>query len=158
MIENYLKLPLAWYDTTDKQQYKRVGSVGDYITVELINPKNMILPFQIRRKTRSNEVTTFELYTRDGVLDTNLTTITGSNLYIKTLTGSGYDYIIYENFVELTTNLDCGQYYIKISDGVETWYSDLITVYDEEYDFGGDVSIGQGGIEINANDIIGWTT
>ena len=160
MIEDYLKLPLAWYDSVTKQQYKRTGSVNDHITAELINPKNIIIPFQIRRRTRPNEITTFELYTKDGVLDTDLTSIAPSgNLYIKTLTGSVYDYICYENFSELTSNIDCGQYYIKISDSVDTWYSDLITVYDEEFDFGGEILIGTGfGIEINANDVIGWTT
>lgn len=159
MIENYLKLPLAWYDSTSKQQYKRTGSVNDYITIQLINPKNIIIPFQIKRKTRPNEITTFYLYTREGVAHTDLTTIlpTG-NLYIKTLTNSGYDYICYENFSELTSDLTCGQYYIKLSDGVETWYSDLLTVTEETFDFGGDLSIGSGGFEIKPSDIIGWTT
>jgi len=160
MIENYNKLPLPFYDTVEKQVYKRVGSFGDSITAQLVNPKNIILPFQIKRQNRYNEVSTFELYDKDGVLLLDLTTVSPSgNLYIKTLTGSGFDYICYENFSELTSDLDCGQCYIKLSDGVQTWYSELITVYDWTYDFSGDVELGEGtAIEINPSDIIGWTT
>ena len=157
MIEDYLKLPLPFYDSVEKQVYKRTGSLSDLDTVKLVTPKNFIVPFQIKRKTRANEVTTFELYHTDGTLYIDLTSIVPtSNLYIKTLTGSGNDYICYENFTELTSDIVCNQYYIKISDSVETWYSDILTVYDFEFDFGGEIGIGTGGIEINPSEVIGW--
>ena len=131
MIEPYAKI-LPFYDSTSKQRHRREYRMNDRFTFEWIAPHNILLPFQILRNNRINAVSEFALYDVDDVLQYNLLTVAVSGqLRLKTVykNGTPYNVIMYLAQKDLTIDITCGQYYYKVSDGVQTWYSEVFTVH-----------------------------
>jgi hypothetical protein len=96
-------------------------------------------------------VTEFALYGVDDVLEYNLLTVTTSGqLRLKTVYKEGvpFNVIMYFAQKDLTIDISCGQYYYKVSDGIQTWYSEIFTV--KAFDGVKDVKE-----VITGNDIIG---
>jgi len=138
MIDAYAKI-LPFYDDVDKQYHRREYRLGDKTTVKWIAPRDLLLPFQILRTNRVATLTEFSLYDANDVLQYNLLTFTPSGSWsIKTVfrSGTAFDVITYFASKRFAVDVDCGQYYYKVSDGVQTWYSELITVeaFDGECD------------------------
>lgn len=131
MIEPYFKI-LPFYDTVEKQRYRRDFIDGDRFTVDdWIAPHNLLLPFQILRNNRVNAITEFALYSFDDTHEYNLLSlIVTGQLRIKTVykAGIAYNAIVYYAQKELSIDISCGQYYYRVSDGIETWYSEIFTV------------------------------
>lgn len=132
MIEPYAKI-LPFYDATTKQRHRREYRMNDHYSVDdWIAPQNLLIPFQILRNNRINAITELALYDIDDVLQYNLLTITETGqTYIKTVYKDGvpFNVIVYLAQKDLTIDIDCGQYYYKVSDGVQTWYSEIFTVH-----------------------------
>lgn len=96
----------------------------------------MFVPFQICRATRANAVSWVRLYKADGtLLETITQQMRDAGLLIKRYQSYGYDTIIFPAIVPMQTFTQIGQYYIALSDGVETWYSDIFTVVDNISDY-----------------------
>ena len=96
----------------------------------------MFVPFQICRQTRVNAVSWVRLYKADGTLVETITQqMIDAGLLIKRYQAYGYDTIIFPAIVPMQTFTQIGQYYIALSDGVETWYSDIFTVVDNISDY-----------------------
>lgn len=131
MIEPYFKI-LPFYDSVSKQRHRREYRMDDRYSVDdWIAPQNLLLPFQILRNNRINAVTEFALYGVDDVLEYNLLTVAVSGqLRLKTVykDGTPFNVIMYLAQKDLTIDISCGQYYYKVSDGVQTWYSEIFTV------------------------------
>lgn len=131
MIEPYFKI-LPFYDATSKQRHRREYRMGDRYSVDdWIAPQNLLIPFQILRNNRINAITEFSLYGVDDTLEYNLLLVVPSGqLKIKTVYKQGvpFNSIIYFAQKDLTIDISCGQYYYKVSDGVQTWYSEIFTV------------------------------
>jgi hypothetical protein len=91
--------------------------------------KKRLIPFQICRASRPNPITTFEIVSvNDPLIFADLFAVitSGDEPYIYSIVGK--DWIIYKAN-ELTADLQPGRYYLKISDGVQTWYSmDIINI------------------------------
>lgn len=138
MIDAYAKI-LPFYDDVDKQYHRREYRLGDKTTVKWIAPRDLLLPFQILRTNRVATLTDFALYDANDVIQYNLLTFAPTGCWsIKTVFKSGapFDVITYFANKRFAVDVDCGQYYYKVSDGVQTWYSELITVeaFDGECD------------------------
>lgn len=72
-------------------------------------------------------ITLFEIYKPDGTL---VGDYTGQiNTTIKTF--DNYDVIVYQGLLPFTNSFQNGQYYAKMSDGTNTWYSEIFTVVND---------------------------
>lgn len=131
MIEPYFKI-LPFYDATSKQRHRREYRMNDRFSVDdWIAPQNLLIPFQILRNNRINAIIEFALYGVDDTLEYNLLLVVPSGqMTIKTVYKEGvpFNEIIYFAQKDLTIDISCGQYYYKVSDGVQTWYSEIFTV------------------------------
>lgn len=88
-----------------------------------------MFPFQIIRNTRSNNVTSVILYDKTGKQVANITTyMKETGLQIVRFQSLGYDVIIYPAILPMPLNQFDGIYYLRLSDGVQTWYSEMFTV------------------------------
>lgn len=110
---------LPFYTNINEQNHRRSYAYGDIYP--LYSPKTQIPPFQIIRTTGSSNGTA-RLYKRDG-------TNTG-----VTWTVTNYSYSNYGVLVSPThtiSGVDIGQYYVTVTAGNTTWYSDIITLVDD---------------------------
>lgn len=92
-----------------------------------------MLPFQIIREHREDApVTEFKVYTKHGVLVGDFTQgISEAGISIKPFISRGYDVIVFPGEFPVFTNFQNGQYYATLSDGTETWYSEVFTVVND---------------------------
>lgn len=118
---------MPFYTDLSRQNHRKDYAFGEVFP--LFTPDRKILPFQILREHRANAVTSVLLKTMSGTTVANITTqMTGTGLKVNQYTSYGYDVIVYPGQLLLTTATPEGPYYIEISDGVQTWYSEVFTV------------------------------
>ena len=75
-------------------------------------------------------IQSFEIYTKDGEL---VQTFNPDDIGIQIvgLTTSDSDVIVFPGQVPITPSMNNGQYYAVMSDGIETWYSEVFTVVND---------------------------
>ena len=116
-----IKNPFRWYDSIYKMNRyrKHCQEECDY---KLITPFDRLLPFQLPRDSSFDAITSWVIKDSDGntVLEPDIALLT-----IKKFTNK--DYIIY-NSEALSYPLECGYYTSEISDGTNTWYSEVFWV------------------------------
>lgn len=120
---------LPWY-TSIEQQNARKWWVYDRI-YPLFTPATFMPPFQIMREHRSwTTITQFRVYKKDGTLVGTFTQqLNEAGVYFKTF--GDYDVIVFPGRFPVFTAFDNGQYYATISDGTQTWYSEVFTVVND---------------------------
>lgn len=166
-IENGIKQPLRFYDTIEKQNFRRswANDAGLEDAQLVICPKNSIIPFQLRRKRSLNPVVLFDLYsfdvaTNDFIFDLNLFTLipapTTNHLSIVQL--SQVDQIIWNPKLSFTSDLPCGRHYVKLSDGVSYWYSEVFKTANFDDTKRRFISVKPNTIGIHETSAIAWTT
>lgn len=117
---------LPWYNSLEEQNSRKSYSYGDIYP--LYAEANKLLPFQIIRGTRANQVNKVILYDKTGKSIANITQqIIAAGLQIVRFEKLGYDVIVYPANFPLPINQLDGIYYMELSDGVETWYSEMFT-------------------------------
>ena len=84
-----------------------------------------------RATTNVAPITKFEIYTRDGALVGDYTALINEQITIKAFDNFGYDVIIYPAQLPLFQTFANGQYYAVITDGTNTWYSDVFTAVND---------------------------
>lgn len=127
MIQNNNLFPLPWYDSIEKQNHRKDYAFGSVFP--LITPDRLLLPFQILRSTRSNNITQVLIKKVNGTLLADITApMKETGLAIKRFSDDGYDIIIYPGIIPMAINTPEGQYYAELSDGVERWYSEVFTI------------------------------
>jgi hypothetical protein len=121
-------------DDISKQNYKKKWCDDDYFSFKLITPLDRLLPFQIIRPSRPNEIVSWYIYGVDNpcvqdllALEYGECTYRGG-LFIKTC--GEVDYIINNGKCAFSDTFGCGFYYSEISDGVQTWYSEVFYMAD----------------------------
>ena len=118
---------LPWYNNIDLQNHRKSYAYGNIYP--LFTPAGYLLPFQIIRKTRVDVITNVTLYDKDDKIVHVMTQdIKEAGLTIVKLPALGYDVIFYAGNMPMAFNMADGIYYASISDGVETWYSEMFTV------------------------------
>ena len=74
----------------------------------------------------------FKVYTKNGVLVGDFTqAIIEAGITIKPFDVFGYDVIVFPGMFPVFTQFQNGQYYATLSDGTETWYSEMFTVVND---------------------------
>ena len=114
--------PLAWHQGDIELQSNRASYAFGHI-VPLIANSQTLLPFQIITETDAVDINNYavRLYTPDGVLvRTVAMTLTKVSL-------TDYDVIIYNGGV-ISPTLPLGQYYLVLTSGQNSWYSDVVTI------------------------------
>lgn len=117
---------LPFYTEISEQDWRKSYAYGD--VYPLFSQAGFLLPFQIVRDHRANTITNVVLFRKDGTQVGEITnSILEAGLTIVPFALLGYDVILFPAIFPMFSMND-GQYYISISDGVETWYSEVFTV------------------------------
>ena len=124
MTNNNLSV-LPFYTNIQEQDWRKSYAYGD--VYPLFSQAGFLLPFQIIREHRNNAVSDVRLYRKDGTLVVNITSqIAEAGLTVVSFSTLGYDVILYPAIFPIMNMFD-GQYYLRLSDGIETWYSEVFT-------------------------------
>lgn len=115
---------LPWYTDIREQNHRRSYAYGS--VYPLYTMVNTLLPFQIIRPKRNNAISAVKLYTVDGVFVSDITG-TMNETGLQVVSFDNYDVIVYTALFPMTTNIGQGQYYAILTDGVDTWYSEVFT-------------------------------
>ncbi|NQU52434.1 MAG: hypothetical protein HQ522_07830 [Bacteroidetes bacterium] len=127
MIPNNNLSPLPFYTDLSKQNHRKDYAFGEIFC--LATPDRKILPFQIIRTHRTNAITSALLKNMSGVTILSIITeMNATGLVVNQYTADGYDVIVYPGILPMAITTPEGQYYLQLSDGVETWYSDVFTI------------------------------
>lgn len=131
MIQNDNLNILPFYSSIDEQNHRKAYAYGNVF--QLISEKTKLLPFQINRTHRNNAINVARLYSfENGSYINILSELNAAGLSIKSFSADGYDLIInYSALIFPTLVIEAGQYYVQLSDGVDTWYSDVFTVVND---------------------------
>ena len=127
MIQNNNLSVLPFYTDIEQQNHRKSYAFG--AIYPLFAPANFLLPFQIMRPTCGNAITRVRLYDRNGNLIEDLTqNMKDVGLQIVRFQALGYDVIVFPAILPMSTNMFDGIHYLTISDGVQTWYSEMFTI------------------------------
>lgn len=127
MTQNNNISVLPWYNTLGEQNHRKSYAYG--AIYPLIAPADILLPFQIMRPTRSNGITSVMLLDKTGATVANITQpMIEAGLQVVRFQTLGYDIILYPATLPMPINMLDGIYYMRLSDGVQTWYSEMFTV------------------------------
>lgn len=130
MTPNNNLFPLPWYKSVKYQDFRKSYAYGNVF--QLIAPDRSLLPFQIRRAHRTSAAFTLRVLYDDGTLYRNISADTAADLHV--VSGTDFDVIQYCNTGlanQFARPLTPGRYYAELSDGVETWYSEVFNVVDD---------------------------
>lgn len=127
MIQNNNISVLPWYTSIDQQNHRKSYAYGQIYP--LFTPANTMLPFQIMRATRANAVLSVRLYRKEGTLVADITQYAkDTGLQVAQFQSLGYDVIVYPGVLPMPLNTPDGIYYATLSDGEQTWYSEMFTI------------------------------
>lgn len=127
MIQNNNLSVLPWYTSIKEQNHRKSYAYGEIYP--LFSPADILLPFQIIRNTRTNGITSVVLYNKDGAKVADITQyMKDAGLQIVRFQSMGYDVIVYPGTLPLPIKQFDGIYYCTLSDGAQTWYSDMFTM------------------------------
>ncbi len=127
MIPNNNLSVLPWYTSIEQQNARKWWVYGR--VYPLFTPAMFMLPFQIMREHRSGNITSFIIYTKDGQQVGNYTANITPYITIKQV--GTIDVIVFPGNLPIFSAFANGQYYASISDGTQTWYSDIFTVVND---------------------------
>ena len=131
MIPNNNLSVLPWYDSIERQNARKWWVYNK--VYPLFTPAGFMLPFQVMREHRTNEIVSFRIYKRDNSLVGDFTQVmkeTGLKV-INPIGAQDIDVIVYSGLLLAFTKFANGQYYAVMSDGVQTWYSEMFTVVND---------------------------
>jgi len=113
-----IKNPFRWYDSIYKMNRYR-KHCQEECEYKLITPFDRLLPFQLPRDSSFDVITSWVIKDMDGntVFEPDLDLLTIIKFTNK-------DYVIY-NSEPIGFPLECGYYTSEISDGTNTWYSEI---------------------------------
>lgn len=131
MIPNNNMSVLPWYDSIERQNARKWWVYNK--VYPLFTPAGFMLPFQVMREHRTNEIVSFRIYKRDNSLVGDFTQVmkeTGLKV-VNPIGEREIDVIVYSGLLPAFTKFANGQYYAVMSDGVQTWYSEMFTIVND---------------------------
>lgn len=131
MIPNNNMSVLPWYDSIERQNARKWWVYNK--VYPLFTPAGFMLPFQVMREHRTNEIVSFRIYKRDNSLIGDFTQVmkeTGLKV-VNPIGAREIDVIVYSGLLPAFTKFANGQYYAVMSDGVQTWYSEMFTIVND---------------------------
>ncbi|MGL5979853.1 MAG: hypothetical protein ACRCZY_03060, partial [Phocaeicola sp.] len=125
MTQNNNLSVLPFYDDIKYQDYKKKYAYGHIY--DLITPIYRLPTFQLQTSNSFGDITEIALFTQDGKVKTDITE--DIKFYIRVLKFQGYNLIICDKVFAGKINT-LGRYYLTITDGKSTYYSDIFTIVD----------------------------
>lgn len=117
---------LPFYTSIDEQHHRKPYAYGAVYPLYAHNTS--LPPFQVVRTTRNANTLSVIVYDKNGTLVADITQLMiAAGLQIVRREQLGYDVIVFPASLHNLTGIGIGQYYVTLSDGVETWYSDIVT-------------------------------
>lgn len=132
MTQNNNFSVLPFYTQLSEQNHRKSYAYG--MVYPLFTPKNTLLPFQILRPHRANSITGASMYNVKGetVYEISVSDLEIGGLTIVSQEAYGFDAIVFPQSAPMTNAIKTeGQYYITLTDGITTWYSEVFTVVDD---------------------------
>ena len=130
MIPNNNLSVLPWYTSIEQQNARKWWVYGRIYP--LFTQAMFLLPFQIIREHRAGTtIASFKIFKADGEEVADYTTQINNQIAIKSFASLGYDVIVYTGNLPFVPAFFNGQYYAVMSDGTETWYSEIFTVVND---------------------------
>lgn len=130
MIPNNNLSVLPFYASIEQQNARKWWIYGRIYP--LYTQAGFVLPFQIIRPQRSGTtISWFRLFTKDGSFVGEYTTTAQNQITIKKFDSLGYDVIVFTGNLPVVTQLQNGQYFVAVSDGIGVWYSEIFTVVND---------------------------
>ena len=128
---NYgISQPVRFYESLAHQNKNKSGNTNVF---RLVSPTKRLPPFQIRRDSSANQISSILLVNVDTAASTDVLAdinVADFKLYAFTT----YDQIVNFGQMDLASTLDVGTYYMIVTDGTKTWYSEEITFRNFEPD------------------------
>lgn len=119
--------PLRLYEKRAHQnRFRKDGGVKAF---RLLMPVTHLLPFQIKRPAGLFGIQSINLVSLDGQTTIDLFSELEPGELVKYAFAS-YDYLIHFGSLAHGANVPEGEYDLEISDGVNVWYSEVLTVRD----------------------------
>lgn len=119
--------PLPFYPSIEEQNHRLSYAYGNIYP--LYGQTSLLVPFQLQRAHISNAITRVDIFSRDGVFVRDIRSdALNAGLSIISYESYGIDVIKFPAMYPMAIQLEEAQYYIVLSDGVNTWYSDIITL------------------------------
>lgn len=120
---------LPFYKNIEEQDWRKSYAYGD--VYPLFSQAGFLLPFQIIVPHREFHVLNVSLWRKDGTRVGNITALMEeAGLTLIPFAELGYDIILYPAIFHIM-DLEDGQYYLRLNNGVSTWYSEVFTVVQE---------------------------
>lgn len=132
MLENRLfTIFPIYHSVTEQNRYKEgyAGAINDMSTELLVCSSFRLLPFQYRKPSTANTLTHLWLVNPFTEVYTNILPLIPAG-QIDYETVEGYTYITYFGTADLTSELECGIYYLVTADADENRYSEVFKVED----------------------------
>ena len=133
MITNNNFSVLPWYSSLREQNHYKKYAYSQIYPLRV--PANRLVPFQLLLESVTNlDISTYRIYVHDldgtTVGANRIESFIKSGLSLYTTDNSTWSVIMFSASSDLEFTLPFGQYYLTISDGINTWYSDVFTVTD----------------------------
>ena len=133
MITNNNFSVLPWYSSLREQNHYKKYAYSQIYPLKV--PANRLVPFQLLLESVANlDISTYRIYVHDldgtTVGANRIESFIKSGLSLYTTDKSTWSVIMFSASSDLEFTLPFGQYYLTISDGINTWYSDVFTVTD----------------------------
>lgn len=128
MTQNNNFSVLPWYDSIELQNHRRSYAYGNIYP--LFAQTNVLLPFQIIRDHISNNLFTVKLYDKSGKFIKDISTeMRGAGLSVQQIDDK--DVILFPGLLKMNTGMKEGIYYMSLTDGVNTWWSEMFTLVND---------------------------
>lgn len=122
--------PLAFHDQISEQNHRASYAFGQIYP--LYASTSFLLPFQLIRAHRNDTITSADIFTKDGIFVRSMRSqMLNAGLEIASYPDYGVDIIKFPANFMMSTGLEEGMYYLSISDGVQTWYSEIMTLVND---------------------------
>lgn len=126
MTQNNNFSVLPWYKKVDLQNHRKSYAYGNIYP--LFCETNVLLPFQIIRKTSVADISEVILYRKDGSIFKDVTqAMKDAGLEIVKFEDLGVDVILFPARFPMNIGMLDGIYYLSLSDDVQIWYSEMFT-------------------------------
>jgi len=131
MLQYGIKQPLRFYQKLEHQNRYRKGAAAKVF--KLLAPTNRLLPFQLKRAATLLPIQSIKYVS---VVDGSSTELLASldSGELQTFAFQTYDYLVHFGIEDLGLTMPEGEYYLEVTDSVNTWYSEVIQVTDFDAD------------------------
>lgn len=126
-----IKQPLRFYEKLEHQN--RFVPGGSVKVFNLLMPASRLLPFQLRRDFSPLPITGLKAVPTNGSPAIEILDRVASDEF-KIYPFASYDQILHYGQQDLSENLPEGEYYLELTDNVNTWYSEVVKVRDFDPD------------------------